>query len=68
MESRVIAFIILFWIVEDFLWFVINPAWRISAFRRDRIIWHQHAWWGIMPREYWVFLPVALALYVASLR
>ena len=32
MEARVIGCILLFWIAEDFLWFVLNPAFGIAKF------------------------------------
>lgn len=62
-EARIVAFIILFWIVEDFLWFVINPRYGIRRFRAEHVPWHAHAWWGGMPREYWVFMPIGIGLY-----
>lgn len=65
-EARVLAFWILFWVVEDFLWFVLNPAFGLRRFRREHIWWHAPAWWWIMPREYWIFTPVAVALYAYS--
>jgi hypothetical protein len=65
-EARVVAFLILFWVLEDFLWFLLNPQFGLRGFRRERVAWHAHAWWWIMPREYWIFLPLALALYVWS--
>lgn len=65
-EARVLAFLILFWIVEDFLWFVLNPRYGIRGFTRQRVEWHAAAWWWIMPREYWLFTPVGIALYVWS--
>lgn len=66
-ELRILAFIVLFWVVEDFLWFVVNPGWGLRAFRRDRIPWHARSWWGFMPRDYWIFLPLGVALYLLSL-
>jgi len=65
-EARVVAFLILFWILEDFLWFVFNPQYGVRGFRRERVAWHAAAWWWIMPREYWLFLPIGVALYVWS--
>lgn len=62
-EARLLAFLILFWILEDFLWFVINPQYGPRGFSRERAAWHAPAWWWIMPREYWIFTPVAAALY-----
>ena len=67
-ELRLISFLLLFWILEDFFWFIINPAYGWRAFRADRIRWHRHSWWGIMPREYWIAGPLGILLYFASLR
>ena len=66
-EARVLAFVILFWIVEDFLWFVINPAYGVRKFRRAHVWWHAPTWWWIMPRDYWLFLPVGVFLFCLSL-
>ena len=65
-EARAVAFLILFWILEDFLWFVLNPRYGVRGFRKERAAWHASAWWWIMPREYWIFLPVSVALYLWS--
>ncbi|MGH7445965.1 MAG: hypothetical protein ACREK1_11050 [Longimicrobiales bacterium] len=62
-EARIAAFGVLFWILEDLLWFVFNPHYGLRGFTRQRVAWHTTAWWWIMPREYWIFLPVSLALY-----
>lgn len=67
-ELRILAFWVLLWLLEDFLWFVLNPAWGLNRFRRECIPWHAEAWWWVMPREYWVFGPVGLALYLWSWR
>ncbi len=65
-EARIIAFMILFWIVEDFLWFVFNPHFRLRRFRREHVPWHAPNWWWIMPRDYWVFFPIGVAIYLLS--
>lgn len=65
-EGRIVAFLILFWVMEDFLWFVFNPAFGVRRFRREHVPWHAPAWWWIMPRDYWVFTPLALLLYLWS--
>jgi hypothetical protein len=62
-EARALAFVALFWVAEDFLWFVINPRYGLGRFREEHIPWHSGAWWWIMPREYWIFLPAGLFLY-----
>lgn len=65
-ELRLLAFYVLFWVVEDFLWFVLNPAYGLERFRPGEIWWHADGWWWIMPGGYWVFLPSGVALYVVS--
>lgn len=62
-EARILAFLIFFWVLEDFLWFVVNPAYGVKKFRPEDARWHRKSWWWIMPREYWIFLPVGAALY-----
>ena len=65
-ELRILAFLAFFWVVEDFLWFVFNPAYGLRRFRRDDVPWHAASWWGVMPRDYWLFLPIGAALYLLS--
>lgn len=65
-ELRIISFVILFGVVEDFLWFVLNSAFGLHKFRSEHIWWHSDAWWWIMPREYWILGPVGVALYIWS--
>jgi hypothetical protein len=65
-ELRILAFAMLFWVLEDFLWFVCNPAFGLSGFRRERAWWHAANWWWILPRDYWLFVPAGIALYILS--
>jgi hypothetical protein len=65
-EARLLSFFILFWILEDFLWFVLNPAFGLKRFRPEHIWWHAPTWWWLMPRDYWIFTPIGLLLYCAS--
>ena len=67
-EARILSFFMLFWVLEDFLWFVLNPAFGLKRFRAEHIWWHAPTWWWIMPRDYWIFTPVALFLYRLSCR
>ena len=66
LEARLAAFWLLFWVLEDFLWFVFNPGWGLRGFRPERIWWHAPNWWGFMPRDYWLALPLAAVLYAMS--
>jgi hypothetical protein len=65
-ELQVIGFVILFFIAEDFLWFVLNPAYGIRRFRREHIWWHAPTWWWIMPRDYWVFTLIGIMVYAVG--
>jgi hypothetical protein len=64
-EARALACIELFWITEDFLWFVLNPAFGLAKFKPGFVPWHVH-WWGPAPVDYWTFLGLAGALFVFS--
>jgi hypothetical protein len=66
MELQILSFFCLFWVLEDFLWFVRNPAFGIANFRPEKIWWHK-VWWGFMPRDYYVGVAVGSALYAVSL-
>lgn len=66
-ELRILSFLVLFWILEDFLWFVCNPAFGLRRFRPAKVPWHAPNWWGPMPRDYWIFIPVGVVLYLAAL-
>ncbi len=65
-ELRILAFVILLFLLEDWLWFVLNPAFGPRKFRREHVWWHEKYWWWIMPRTYWLLLPVGLLLYWVS--
>jgi hypothetical protein len=48
----------IFWVVEDFLWFVFNPAYGWHHFGPGQVPWHKH-WLGSAPTDYWVALALA---------
>ena len=55
LEARILGSVMVFWIVEDFLWFVLNPAFGLSRFRPESVPWHKHWVLGV-PVDYVVFL------------
>lgn len=65
-ECKILASIILFWLAEDFLWFVINPAFTITKFHPEFIPWHKH-WILFAPTDYWVGSFLILFLFSFSL-
>ena len=48
-------------LIEDFSWFLLNPHYGLSKFRRGEIPWHHH-WWGPVPDFYWWFVAIAAVL------
>lgn len=66
-EARIIGCLMLFWVVEDVLWFAMNPAYGIRKFVPENIPWHPHWWLGV-PVDYLVFVSVASALFWWSSR
>jgi hypothetical protein len=64
-ELEILAFYMLFWVVEDFLWFVLNPAFGLAKFNKANIPWHPN-WWLFAPSEYFIFGVVGVALYLVA--
>ncbi len=65
-EGRSIAFILFFWVAEDFFWFLLNPHYGLRRFRARDIEWHRGSWWWVAPRDYWVALILGGVLYGMS--
>ncbi len=65
LEARMLACMIVFWILEDALWFLLNPYWGWRKFRPSDAMWHKRwLWW--LPLDYWVFGVVAAGLLWAG--
>ncbi|MEI6562984.1 MAG: hypothetical protein WCO42_01610 [bacterium] len=67
LELRVLGSLAVFWILEDFLWFVMNPAYGLSRFNPQCIPWHHHWMLGI-PVDYVVYLAVGILMLWLSIR
>jgi len=52
-------------LLEDFLWFVLNPAFGIKRFRKGQIWWHTE-WWGPVPSMYYLMLAACVLFIVLS--
>lgn len=61
LEARMLAAMFVFWIVEDLLWFVLNPAWGLRRFTPREATWHKR-WLLGAPVDYWVFALLAAGL------
>ncbi len=47
LELQVIAILLLIILIEDFLWFVLNPEYGIKKFNKANISWHKNWFLGI---------------------
>lgn len=66
-EMRVIGCLMIFWIAEDFLWFVLNPAYGIGGFTPAQVPWHKHWLLGV-PTDYLTFSATGGALIALANR
>jgi len=66
-EMRILAFLLLVCVTEDFLWFILNPVFGLRKFKKENIWWHKNNWWRFAPREYFMYVPVALMLYFGAM-
>lgn len=67
MELRIFGSLMLFWVWEDFLWFVFNPAYGIGRLRPETVPWH-HSWLLGLPTDYLTFLFVGAVCLWGSYR
>ena len=64
-EAATIAVYLAWLIAWDYLWFVLNPYWGVSRFRRGQVWWYPGLWIGRLPLDYYV--AVVLSFAVAAL-
>lgn len=65
LEARILGSLAVFWVLEDFLWFIMNPAYGLSRFRPRHVPWHPHWVLGV-PVDYLVGSAAAIALFTYS--
>jgi hypothetical protein len=52
LEVRVVATYLVWNVTWDFLWFLLNPYFGWTRFRKGQIWWHAGAWVGRLPIDY----------------
>lgn len=66
-EFIVVGFFVLYWVIEDFLWFVCNPYFGYSRLNKEHATWHKNWLYGF-PRDYfWGIGAFLLLLFLGSL-
>ncbi len=61
-EYNIMGFYSLYWILEDFLWFVLSKYYGLQNFKKGRTYWHKHWFWGL-PKEYWIGMLISGLLF-----
>ena len=65
LEARCLGTLMLFWIIEDFCWFLLNPAFGFAKFSPAFIPWHKK-WFLGMPVDYLLFSAVGVSFIIWS--
>ena len=52
-ECFILGLFCFYWILEDWLWFVLNKHWGLKKFKKDCIPWHLRWAFGV-PISYWI--------------
>ena len=63
-ELTAVGSYILFWVLEDFLWFLLNPQYGWRKFSAKHVWWHKH-WILGFPSDYWILGTIGFVLFFA---
>jgi hypothetical protein len=62
-EVHIIGAFTLFWVMEDYLWFVLNPHFGWKSLTPENIPWQR--WWvGKLPVNYYIAVVAGTALFL----
>ena len=76
-EFLILSFLAFVTVVEDFMWFVLNPAkdektgkrlYGLRNFKPECIPWFRGRWLWLAPNWYFWYVPVAILLYWLGVR
>ncbi len=62
LEAFTLASFLFAVVLEDFFWFILNPAFRLKKFNKQNVTWFDH-WFGPVPLFYIRLLLVAMLLF-----
>jgi len=62
-ELFVLGLFYIYWILEDFMWFIENKHYGIKSFKRGKISWHQR-WFLGLPVSYLISLIIGISLLI----
>jgi hypothetical protein len=61
LEMTIFGYFSWYFVMEDFLFFVVNPHYRLRHFKKGHIEWHKRWFWGL-PYTYWWGMIIGTAL------
>lgn len=67
LEARILGSLMVFWMMEDFFWFLLNPAYGFHKLTPESVAWHKH-WILGWPVDYVAFGIVGAGLLWFSFR
>lgn len=65
LELATIALVLIFFILEDFLWFLLNPAFGLHKFTKAHVSWHKE-WFWLFPTHYYIYSFIVILLLYFS--
>lgn len=67
-EYMIMGFFSCYWVIEDFLFFIVNPHYGIKSFRPNKIDWHRRWVFNIIPVSYvWGIILGVTLLYIGKI-
>lgn len=60
---KVFSLFLIYIVVWDFLWFVMNPHYPLNKFRQEHVLWHKK-WWLFAPADYFACLILSLLVLI----
>lgn len=64
-EIDILCIFLIFIVIWDYLWFIVNPNFTIKNFKGDHIFWHSK-WFFNMPRDYWGSIGISFVIAVMA--
>jgi hypothetical protein len=62
-ECIILGFMSFYFIIEDFLFFVVNPHFGLKNFKKGKISWHKR-FLGFLPYSYWWGIIIGTVLLI----
>lgn len=67
LEIQILMAFFIFLLCEDFLWFLINPAYGIKRFREKYVPWHKQWFLGVPIGYYKALITISCLYYISVL-